>query len=306
MCFEFLIKMKNLLKNIFRLTVSAGLLLYLFLILDLSKAIELTKEMDLVHLIIPFFLFFITYFLTIIKWKIILAKQIPVKTKDIFWIYWTANFFRIFSLGAIGSETYKALSFNKKKTALLASLLDKILSFYWYLLLGISFLIPYFFLDNSPLILISAALILLIFTLATLFFNTNRKPLIDTVPFKKIKVFLGKINFENKELSRHAAYSFLILFNSVLIYFLIFYALGVKNIFMELLIFMPILKFAIYLPISIGGLGVREYLFVQLAFFTNAMEAETALLAALMIYFLGLIYKLSGIIPFLLIKKNKV
>lgn len=127
---------------------------------------------------------------------------------------------------------------------------------------------------------------------------------IKIIPFKETKYFLKKINFKNKDLAAHALYSFLILINTAIIYFLIFYSLENKEIFIQLLVFIPLLKTATTLPLSINGLGIREYLFIQFAGLIQ-IQAETALLAALIAYFLLLSHRLTGIAPFFLCQKKQ-
>ncbi len=300
--------MKKHLNFALRGLFSLVILSYIFYIIDIEKLFLAVGEVSIIQMLPVFFLFFITLGIMILKWRILLKKFIPVGIKKIIFIYWASKFINVFGLGAIGGEAYKALSFDKKKQALLSSLTDKALSLYWYLLVALSALISFFLLKESsvPRMAFSTSIICILLIMLSLGINSSKKTIGRFLSFpgaKKIKEALRSIDLKNKELLEHACLSVLLLLNSTLIYTLVFRALDAGNIFMRLLIFVPILKIGITLPISVQGLGISEFLFLKFAGISG-IDPEVALLTSLLVYFLKLFFSMTGMIPFLFFGKR--
>jgi len=298
--------MKSIHKNIIKFLISGIILIYVFFNIDFKEFFLLLKNIEYFYLIPAFLLLFVSLFLMVLKWIIILKKYIVIKLKRIFLIYWSSDFINIFGLGAIGGETYKMIAFENKKKALMTSLFDKILSFYWYLALGSSFLLSYVILKNTNItfVIFLGFCIYVLINLITLVLNYYRKKVIKKIPIKKIRNILNKINLTSKNLIYHSLLSVLIIVNTALIYSLIFKSLSLKMMIVQLMIFIPILKIAVTLPISFEGLGVREFLFIKFASIVS-INLELALLSSLIIYFLSMFYRFTGIIPFLFFNKKK-
>src|SRR3989339_329769 len=117
----------------------------------------------------------------------------------------------------------------------------------------------------------------------------------------------NKIIFESqrtkKELIMHSFYCLIIILLQVIIYHLIFSAVGFEVKTIELFILIPLLTIALVLPISFQGFGIREFLFIEFAKW-NLVLPEKALIASFLLYLIELIYRLFGAIPFLILKKE--
>src|SRR3989344_4152082 len=250
----------------------SGLILYsIFRKIDIQPIVSTLKTVDLTALILPFLLLFIIAGLMALKWHIFIRRFSPNTTlKNIFITYWASDFMNLLSLGSLGNETYKVLAFKNKTKAILATLADKVLSLIWYCLLVIVF-----YITNQ------VALSIILFALAAHGLT------------KLFKIF-PKIVREVKEseLLLHSIYSLLIIGSRFVANALVFRAVGVNFEPSQLFIFI-----AVSLPISYQGLGVREYLYLQFAYITG-QEPEKVLAVSLLLYVVGLLYKVSGLIPF--------
>lgn len=293
--------MKKNYRVLLKIIISITILFYIFFKLEFEKIILSFSEINYLYLVPSLLLLFLSLFIMVIKWNLVLKKYLPYNTNNIFLLYWASDFTNLFGLGAIGGEAYKMSCFNEKKKALFTSLFDKVLSFYWYLFLGLSVFCSYSIFKHS---LSGVAFFSLLFyclsTLFTLFLNSYRENIIKTIPIKGVRDFINKINIDNKTILFHSFFAFLLIFNTAIIYSLIFKSLNLSELFfIQLLIFIPILLLATTLPISFQGIGVREYLFIEFAKI-NSITLETALLCSLLVYLLCLVYRVTGIIPFLL------
>ena len=255
----------------------SGLILYsIFRKIDIQPIVSTLKTVDLTALILPFLLLFIIAGLMALKWHIFIRRFSPNTTlKNIFITYWASDFMNLLSLGSLGNETYKVLAFKNKTKAILATLTDKVLSLIWYCLLVIVF-----YITNQ------VALSIILFALAAHGLT------------KLFKIF-PKIVREVKEseLLLHSIYSLLIIGSRFVANALVFRAVGVDFEPDQLFIFIAVMIVAVSLPISYQGLGVREYLYLQFAYITG-QEPEKVLAVSLLLYVVGLLYKVSGLIPF--------
>lgn len=295
--------MNKYLKNLIKISISLIIIFYLFSNINLNEVLSPLKEINIYYLFFAFLLCFLSLLIMTFKWHLILKKYIDIGKKNLFKIYWASDFINLFGLGSVGGEIYKMISLNDKKKALASSLFDKLLSFYWYILLGVSTLISSCIFKSIPLVLFFGIIFYLVLIFITLQINLKRKNIIQIIPSKKISNFLNKINLTSYDLILHSFLSFLFIINSALIYSLVFISTGLGFKFIELIIFVPILTIATSLPISFEGLGVREYLFVELSKII-LVNTELILLSSLIIGFIGLAYRLSGSISFIFFRNK--
>ncbi len=227
------------------------------------------------------------------KWHIFLNKSNPIEFKKLLKLYWAADFVNLFFLGALGSESYKAVSHKNKKDAFLSSMIDRVFSFLWYLEAGfIAFLLYYFdfdFLFLIPLILIFVFISIQLFYLFENFFGKFS--------------FLKQAFVSKKELFKHSIFALLYLFLVAFTYQISFLAVGIEINYFFLLLLVPVVIILTVLPISFSGLGIREFLFIQFGMLF-AISIEQAVLASFILHFVGLIYRALGTIPFMQIKSN--
>lgn len=288
---------------IFKLIVSILVLSFVFIKLDINKIVLSLKNINFFYLIPCLIILLILLVFMTLKWSIFLTKYNKTNFKKLMGIYWASDFANLFGIGTIGGETYKMFSFKEKKKALLSSLIDRTYSFIWYIFLGVSIFVVYFIMNDSFMAILLG--ILLFSLVVKLYIKIER--LIKRKIHKRIKnKFFKKIIFESyrtkKELTKHSFYCLIIISLQVILCSLIFSVVGFEIRTIELFIFIPILAIALVLPISFQGFGIREFLFITFAKL-SLISPEKALIASFLLYLVELIYRLFGVIPFLILKK---
>lgn len=290
---------------IFKILISAFILYFVFAKLDFAVIINQFRNINLIYIIPCFLLALITLFFMVLKWKVFLKKYEKINLRKLIGIYWASDFVNLFGIGAVGSETYKMFSFKEKKKALFSSLIDRLNSFIWYFLLGISIIIASFFIGNESFFPILFGF-LLFFILVFLYIFVEKRIKNKFFNFIKNK-FIKKIIYESQrldiELIKHSVYCLMIILLQVTLYYLIFLSIGLKVNLVELFIFVPLLVIALVLPISFQGFGIREFLFIEFAKL-NSILPEKALIASFILYLITLVYRLLGVIPFILLRKK--
>jgi len=285
-----------------RISISAVLLVVLFKVnkIDIPALGADIKSADKALLLIGFIIFFLVYILGFLRWRMLLkAAQINIPIKRLITSFSGGIFFSIVLPSTIGGDVVKTADLaehtRKAKEVIATVLLDR-LSGYIGLVLVI---LPAILLnrdlmrDKVVISSISAIVIILVIILLVLF---------NKFIYSKITSFLaapgaGRIKEAIKDL-HHEIHVFqqhrkLIIYNLALsfivqiimpvsVYFIAL-SLGIKADFISFLIFLPIIGAITLLPIAIGGLGLRESLFV--VYFAKVGVAKQLALAMSLLSF---------------------
>lgn len=289
---------------VIKILISFAILYYVLSKLNIQKIIEVISRINYFYIILAGLLLLITLVLMTLKWNIFLKKYVNIKFKHLFWIYWASDFANLFGLGNIGGETYKTIMFDQKKKALFSSLVNKGYTIIWFGLYAISIFISFIIFNRILIVFISSILLFLIlFFIFTLIYYPLNRGISKIIKIEVIKKILNESLIKKSDLFLHSLLCLLFVFNTTLIYSLIFYSLGLPIKIPEIAVLTTFVFIGVTLPISIQGLGVREFLFLKFAMLTN-ISSETVVVASLSIYLCMLIYSLFGLIPFLVLKKR--
>jgi len=215
--------------------------------IDLNKVLEIIKNSDLIYLFLATIVFNISQIVSSFRHRYILKSlNIKLNKIDSIKLYYIGMFYNTFLPGGIGGDGYKLYflnkTFHKKVKPILQSLLlDRISGLGGLLfLLGILFLFSKFnntilsYIDICCLILLYPTLYLLI----KLFF----------------KQFLNGFKIYN-------IYSLSIQFLQLLSTFFIVLAIN-ENYIIEFLVLFLLSSVVSVIPISFGGVGLRELTFI--------------------------------------------
>lgn len=115
----------------------------------------------------------------------------------------------------------------------------------------------------------------------------------------KIQTLLQQFSSHRSALATSIGLSFILQLGIVVYHFLIAQQLGIDISFLALVIFIPIVVLLTLLPISLGGLGLKEGVWVYL-FSRVGLRAEDALILALTLTLLGWLLSIPGGIILLL------
>jgi len=305
-------RIKNILSVLLRISISIILLVILFKLnkIDIHTLINDVKGADKFLLAVGFIIYFSVYLLGFLRWQMLLkAAEMAIPSKKLISSFCGGIFFSIFLPSTIGGDLVRTADLaghTKKTKEVIASVFLDRLSGYTglvFVILPAILLGRNLVLDKVVFSSVFAIIILLIVILLVLFNNFI---------YYKITKFLtapgaGKIKEKLKDMHReihifrnhkrmiiyNLALSFLIqLIGPVSIYF-IGLSLGIKISLIYFFIFIPIIGAITLLPIAIGGLGLREGLFV--VYFAKAgVIKQLALVMSLLSFSFVVFYAAIG------------
>lgn len=269
--------LKQLLGAALRLAVTVILLVLLFKFqkIDGRRLLENIRMADIRFLIAAFFVNGLAYILCLLRWRMLLeALNIRLPLKRVIISFAGGIFFSSLLPSTIGGDVVRSIDLSahtqKAKEVLATVFLDRLSGCVGMVIVAVTALFFgwRFIHDTSVLFTVAAITAIMVFILAALF---------NDFLFLKINKFLhspnaGRVRGALKNLHQEIYYfkrnkkvMFKNLFVSVLIqlggpasFYLTALALGLNINPLYFLLFLPIISAITLLPISIGGLGLRE------------------------------------------------
>lgn len=312
-------KIKKIVSILFRIGISIVLLHYLFHQVDKKSLLEIIKQANGWVLFLAGTVFSINYTLAFLRWKTILETLgVKITWKRLLAPFSGGIFFNLF-LPTIGGDFVRsvvlAVHTNKTKEVLASVFLDRISGYIGLVVLtlvALSFgwgLIQ----DQSVLIAISIISGLLVVILFVIFSNCI---------FSKVNKFLlslsaGRIKEVLKDLHEEIYYFrdnkrviiYIILISIVVqaispvAFYVISLSMGLNVNILYFFVFLPIIGAITLLPISIGGLGVRDMSIVFI-FANVGVPKDIALAMSLLHFFFIVVFAGVGGIIYLFSVSN--
>lgn len=291
--------MRPVFKVLIKTVISILILFYLIVKLNFEAITTKIGEIKPGYIILAFGLEFVSLFIMTFKWKIFVQTFSRNNNKQLLSIYWASEFVSLFSFGSLSSEIYKMLSFKKKGKALHASIMDKAYAFIWYLILILAYGLAYLIFGKTSYIFLIVSFIFY-FVLVIIFINLRKKLNGIKITSKRLMYLINNLTYnkvKDKKLLYHSIISLLFVINFTLMYSLILKSTGV-TFKLGLIVMIPLLIILLTLPISIQGLGVRDYFLSKYATLYY-FSLESTLIASMIIFLSGVLYRLTGIFSFL-------
>lgn len=269
---------KKIFSFVLRIGISAALLVFLFKFnkIDVRVLGDVIRKADKPILLFAFFIFFFSYLLCLLRWNMLLkAAGINISLKRVIVSYSGGIFFNLLLPSAIGGDVTRSIDLaahTKKGAEVVATVfLDRLCG---YMALAIFVSLATFFgwalVSDNKLVIFSvvtitsilSAILLIIFNK---FIYSKIGALLRFVRAGKIRESIRNLHnevhiFRNRKgvLINSLLLSILVQIISPIVFFLIALSLGVKANIVYFFIFVPIIGAVSMLPISLGGLGVRE------------------------------------------------
>lgn len=318
-----MVTFKKIATLLLRISISVVLLVFLFKAnkIDTHALGVDIKSADKGILLVGFIIFFLVYILGFLRWRMLLkAAQIDIPIKRLITSFSGGIFFSIVLPSTIGGDLVKTADLaeqtRKAKEVIATVLLDRLSGYIGLVLVILPTLLLNRDLMQDKVVIssISAIVIILVIILLVLF---------NKFIYSKITSFLaapgaGRIKEAIKDLHReihifqhhrkliiyNLALSFIIqIIMPVSVYFIAL-SLGVKVSFSSFLIFLPIIGAITLLPIAIGGLGLRESLFV-VYFAKVGVAKQLAVAMSLLSFSFVLFYGAVGGLIYVLTVHNR-
>ncbi|MDD5692080.1 MAG: lysylphosphatidylglycerol synthase transmembrane domain-containing protein [Candidatus Omnitrophica bacterium] len=303
---------KRILSLLLRVSISIILLALLFKLnkIDIRSLLNDIKGVNKLFLGLGFTVFFLGYLLGFLRWRmLLLAAGINISLKKLISSFSGGVFFNVFLPSTIGGDLVRSADLaghtRKAKEVIATVLLDRLSGYIGLVIVVIPAILlgKGVVLDRvvlSSIAVIIGLLIVILLVLFNSFIYTKITRFLATPGAKKIKEMVKDMHAEihvfrhrRKVIIYNLFLSFFIqIITPVSIYFIAL-SLGVKINFIYFLIFMPIIGAITLLPVAIGGLGLRESLFV--VYFAKAgVIKQLALAMSLLSFSFIVIYGAIG------------
>jgi len=302
-----MIKFKKILSVLLRVVISIVLLVLLFRLnkIDLGALVRDIKGADRLFLALGLIIFPFVHILGLLRWQMLLrAVKISIPLKKLISSFCGGIFFSIFLPSTIGGDlvrTADIVSHTQKTKQVIATVFLDRLSGY----IGLAIVVLLAILFGGPLIgdkfvffsiaIIITLLVVILLLLFNSFIYTGITKFLSVPGAGKIREMIKDMHREihvfrnhKKMILGNLALSFIIqVISPVSIYF-IGLSLGIKISLIYFLIFLPIIGAITLLPISIGGLGLREGLYV--VYFAKAGVIKQLALAMSLLSFSFIVF----------------
>lgn len=318
-------KFKKVLSVLLRIVISVVLLFLLFKLnkIDFNALINDIKGADTLFLILGFAIVPLVHILGFLRWQMLLkSAEIIIPFKKLISSFCGGLFFSIFLPSTIGGDLVKTadlVSHTQKAKQVIATVFLDRLSGYIGLVLVV---LPAIFLGgsliNDKIVYFSVAVIFILLVVILLL-------LFNSFIYERITRFLsvpgaGRIREMIKDMHReihifrnhkkmiitNLVFSFIIQLIYPLGAYFIGLALGIKINLIYFFIFLPIISAITLLPIAMGGLGLREGLYV--VYFAKAGVIKQLALAMSLLSFSFIIFSgaIGGIIYVLTVHHRRI
>ncbi|MDD5247190.1 MAG: lysylphosphatidylglycerol synthase transmembrane domain-containing protein [Candidatus Omnitrophica bacterium] len=306
-----------------RISISIILLVFLFSQVDKKVLFEVIRGANKPLLLIGLLIFFFNYLFCLIRWIILLkAADIHLPLKRIVISFSGGVFFNLILPSTIGGDLMRSLDLaahtKKPKEIVATVLLDRLSGYIGLVLMAVAALVVGWKMvrDNSIILSIGIISLLLVAILLVLFNNTiysriNR--FLGASGAGRIKEMIRSLHQEihifrshRKMILKNIGLSLLVQLTSPLSFYFIALALNIKIGLIYFFVYLPIIGAITLLPISIGGLGLRDA--STIFFFAKAGVTKDLAFAMSLISFVFVIFygAIGGLIYVLTIHHRRL
>ncbi len=301
--------MKKSLTFILRLSVAAALLFLLARSIDLGEAVRLTKEMNLYWAGLAFLLIMGLRVIMAMRWKVILDSQkMAVPMGELIRITYISMSLGQLLPGGVGPDLFRGFALNRKNQGRLLDitatiLIDRFMGIFSMFLVALAGAIVAYFLGLStdlifPLLLLNALIVAAWLLSPFLRALTASMSVFQKGKLKKINHLFQALT--DKEMLKKIfvkifSLSVVVQVCRIGVFYFLYLAYGSAVDFVYYIVFIPILYVATVIPVSIGGLGVREG---TLVYFFSALNvpAEISVSVGIIYHILHLLGALPGVV----------
>jgi len=290
--------------------VSVGLLALVVTRIDFNRVWEQFQLLSPSFIIFALLFYTGCQWLSCWRWQVVLwSSGHSAPMSSLLSSYFAGMFLNIFLPGALGGDVYRvyrvAKSTQDSEVALVSVFLERFTGLAALSALAIIGLPPAFkLIGRWDIILLFAACVGSLVGAVLLISSPKLLMLAEpwliklrlgkvVARFTKIQILLRQFAQHRQALALSMGLSFLLQLAIVYYHYIIAQQLKISVSYLELLVFIPIIVVVTLLPISLGGIGLKEGLWVYL-FSRIGLGTEQALLLSLTITVLGWILSLPG------------
>ncbi len=265
--------MKKISSLILRISITAALLIFLFLKTDFKSVLKSLESANLLYLLGAFAFYVFLNFLIILRWHLLLSGlsiKLPFSRTTV--SYLESLFINLIFPSTIGGDTARTIDIarhsKKHSSGVLATvILDRVGGFCGLItVLGVSLFFGYRVL-NDPNVLIASLIFLglILFLGAIAFSGTFFNMVFKRIPFKNLKDYLYQLHQATSSYKKCPQVLLMVWLLSIviqgglsLIYYWVALSIGVHLPLVYFFIFVPVVTVISVIPVSVGGLGIRD------------------------------------------------
>ena len=299
---KFAIQLKN--NNYFigalKLVVSMGLLIFIFRQIDFPAFIAIVRQAHIRWILTAMSLMILGVMLRAWRWQILLhAIEVRVSLKELIAIYFVGFLFNNLLPSGVGGDAIRIVELNKHSKhgadAVTSVLVDRFLGLSALQAIGTVTLLFNWNAVPAPIAYLTVTMFVAIMVGGYLLVNRTLylslrknidlfRRLTDIGPLGKL--FDSFQSYPTSALQRSYMVSLLFNLSLITMNLSIGLSVGVEATLIQYAIFIPITSAVLIIPISFGGLGLREGAYVEL-FKSVGVPTETALAMSLLVYTIG-------------------
>jgi hypothetical protein len=271
--------MKKIIKKIFSILLRVGisilLLIFLFRQADDKSLFEVIRNVNKPLLFLGFLVFLLSYVLGLLRWVMLLkAVNIHLPIKRVLTSFSGGIFFSLFLPSTIGGDFMRSIDLSvhtkKPKEVIATIFLDRLSGYIGLVFLSIlAMFLGWKVLEDKSVLVSLGIIIGLLAVVLLLLFNkflyTRINGFLKSPNAGKIRDMITNLHEEihlfrdkPKVMIKNVLISILVQAIPPLTFYIIALSLGIKISLIYFFIFLPIIGAITLLPISIGGLGLRD------------------------------------------------
>jgi hypothetical protein len=315
--------LKRILSIFLRISISVALLIFLFNRVDKKSLFEIIQHADKSLLFWAFFVFFFNYLFCLVRWIMLLkAVDIHLPLSRVIISFSGGIFFNLFLPSAIGGDLMRSIDLaahTKKPREIVATvILDRISgSVGLVILIFASLAIGWDLVQDRAVLLSIFIITFLLGVILLILFNNSIYSAINkllTNPnagrirkgIKSLHEEMHVFRHKKADVVKNLFVSVLIQANTPMTFYLIALSIGLKIKIVYFFIFLPIVGAITMLPISLGGLGLRDA--ATIYFFAKAgVSRDSAFAMSLLNFSFILVYgAIGGLIYVLTVRHRRL
>jgi uncharacterized protein (TIRG00374 family) len=313
--------------SVSQIIITVALLFYLAKKVNIPQSVDVMKQVNIYYLLVSMLLFLIFLMVGNWRWKILLdARGQKFSYGYLMKVYVVSWFFNNILPTTVGGDVFRVAYTAKKddttgkisrSPALAAAFVDRFIGFiglFFFASLASGALFLTKMGKNQYLLLNIIGFFLLMIILLAVF--SDRIHRIFSRIFARVKILNLGEKFERayseikeyRQVKTKLVYSFLLslIIQALLglVWFLIAKGVSVDTSVLHYFLYIPVIGVITMLPITVGGLGMRENLFVKIFSTVLNVAREKATAISLLYLIVNLIFALIGGIVFLFFKRE--
>jgi len=267
--------LKKLLGVLLRIAISIAILVFLFKNIDIRNLTGIIKNADKLLVVISSLVFLSAYILAFLRWRMLLAAlNIHLPLKRTIASYAAGLFFNLFLPSSIGGDFMRSVDLSvhtKKPKEIIATVfLDRLSGYIGLVILAVSvFFLGWDFLREESILFSLFIIVLILVVVLLVLFNKfiygKIKSFLKSPDSGQIRELLTDLHeeihlFRNRRgvVVKNIALSVLIQAMTPASFYILAISLGIRISPIYFFVFLPIIGAITLLPISIGGLGLRD------------------------------------------------